>query len=118
METPPSRRCANHILRGIASALAGLLTLLSFSAAAIAQQQPAPVASPGGTLATPGPLAHNLSPRLSRSEIAKAIKLVADWQLGRMPAEPQVDWTWAALYTGFMAIPDEVSGKQIQTGHA
>jgi len=33
---------------------------------------------------------------------------VADWQLGRMPAEAQVDWTWAALYDGFMA----VSGKK------
>ena len=112
MKPSPSRRCANRLLRGIASALAGLLTLLSFSAAAIAQQQPAPVALPGDTLATPGPLAHNLSPRLSRRDIAKAIKLVAGWQLGRMPAEPQVDWTWAALYTGFMAVPDKVAGSK------
>ena len=40
------------------------------------------------------------------------MKLVADWQLSRMPAEPQVDWTWAALYTGFMAVPPKVAGNQ------
>jgi rhamnogalacturonyl hydrolase YesR len=40
------------------------------------------------------------------------MKLVADWQLGRMPAEPQVDWTWAALYTGFMAVPDKIAGDR------
>ena len=40
------------------------------------------------------------------------MKLVADWQLGRMPADPQTDWTWAALYDGFMAVPDKVAGDK------
>ena len=40
------------------------------------------------------------------------MKLVADWQLGRMPATPQTDWTWAALYTGFMGVPDAVAGDK------
>jgi rhamnogalacturonyl hydrolase YesR len=53
-----------------------------------------------------------LSPGLSRRDLTKALKLVADWQLGRMPAEAQVDWTWAALYDGFMAVPDKVSGDK------
>ncbi|HVN92360.1 MAG TPA: glycoside hydrolase family 88 protein [Terracidiphilus sp.] len=93
------------------AALATLLVLLSYSSAIVAQEQRAPVAPPGDTLATAGPLAH-LSPRLSRHDMAKALKLVADWQLGRMPAQAQVDWTWAALYTGFMAVPDKVAGDK------
>ena len=73
-------------------------------------QEKGAVAPPGDSLATPGPLAQNLSPKLTRSEIAKAIKLVADWQLSRMPEVPQTDWTWAALYAGFMDVPDGVAG--------
>jgi unsaturated rhamnogalacturonyl hydrolase len=91
-------------------AIVALLALLLFSGGVSAQEKRAPFAPPGDTLTTPGPLARNLSPELSRREIAKAIKLVADWQLRRIPAEPQVDWTWAALYTGFMAVPDKVAG--------
>jgi rhamnogalacturonyl hydrolase YesR len=40
------------------------------------------------------------------------MKLVADWQLTRQPAEPQDDWTWAALYAGFMGVPDAVAGDK------
>ena len=40
------------------------------------------------------------------------MKLVADWQLSRLPAEAQVDWTWAALYDGFMAVPEKLSGNK------
>ncbi|MGA7340846.1 MAG: glycoside hydrolase family 88 protein [Terracidiphilus sp.] len=74
-----------------------------------AQAQRAHVASPGDTPSIAGPLA-NLSPKLSRRDLAKAMKLVADWQLNRLPEQAQVDWTWAALYTGFMAVPPKVSG--------
>ncbi len=105
----PSRVLRNHCRA--AMALAGLLILLSSFSAANAQERKAPVATPGDTLSTPGPLAH-LSPRLSRRDLAKAMKLVADWQLGRMPADPQTDWTWAALYDGFMAVPDKVAGDE------
>ncbi len=101
-----------RIHRYSALALAALLGLLSSTAAVNAQEQHAPFAPPGDTLATPGPPARNLSPKLDRRDLAKAIKLVADWQLGRMPAEPQVDWTWAALYTGFMAVPDKIAGDK------
>jgi rhamnogalacturonyl hydrolase YesR len=57
-------------------------------------------------------MAENLSSNFTRPDLAKAMKLVADWQLNRMPAEPQTDWTWAALYTGFMAVPDAVAGDK------
>ena len=96
----------------IALALATLLALFSCSAAANAQEKKVPVASPGDTLTTPGPLAQNLSPKLDKRDLAKAMKLVADWQLGRMPADAQFDWTWAALYSGFMAVPEKVAGDK------
>ncbi len=98
--------------RHIAMTLAALLALISSSAVASAQPKKAPIASPGDTLTTPGPLAHNLSPKFSHRDLAKAMKLVADWQLSRMPADPQTDWTWAALYDGFMAVPDKVAGDK------
>jgi len=69
------------------------------------------LAPPGDTLTTAGPLAQNLSPKLDKRDLAKAMKLVADWQLGRMPAEAQVDWTWRA-YDGFMAVPEKVAGDK------
>ena len=70
------------------------------------------VAPQGDTLATPGPLATDLSPKLDKKDLAKAMKIVADWQLGRLPAEPQTDWTFAALYAGFMGVPDKVAGDK------
>ena len=75
--------------------------------------QRASVAPPGDTPATAGPPAH-LAPKLSHRDLAKAIKLVADWQLARLPQQAQVDWTWAALYTGFLAIPGQVAGDKYQ----
>ncbi len=75
-------------------------------------QDKGPVAPPGDSLAVPGPLAQGLSPKLTRPALAKAMKLVADWQLTRMPQVPQTDWTWAALYTGLMGVPDAVAGDK------
>jgi rhamnogalacturonyl hydrolase YesR len=92
-----------------ALAIAGALVLLS----PISAQQHPKIAPPGDTPATAGPLA-NLSPKLSRRDLSKAMKLVADWQLNRLPPQPQYDWTWAALYTGFMAVPHKVSGGKYQ----
>ena len=95
----------------MAFALTALFAALAFSIAANhAQGEKPAVAPPGDTLATPGPLARNLSPRLDRRDLARAMKLVADWQLSRMPAEPQYEWTWAALYAGFMGVPEKVAG--------
>ncbi len=96
------------------SALAalGLFSLLSAIGVGTAQAQEPKIASPGDSLPNPGPLARDLSPRFTRADLAKAIKLVADWQLGRMPAQAQTDWTWAALYDGFMSVPDAVAGNK------
>lgn len=99
--------------RGRWIAVSAFLLALACAAPAGArtEQAKAPVAPPGDTLTTPGPVAH-LSPKLSRRDLSKAMKLVADWQLGRMPENAQVDWTWAALYTGFMAVPEKVAGNK------
>jgi unsaturated rhamnogalacturonyl hydrolase len=113
--TNRARHSRAHFARAhcrIALAFAALFALLACSAANA--QKKAPVAAPGDTLTTPGPLAQNLSPKLDKRDLAKNMKLVADWQLGRMPAEAQVDWTWAALYDGFMAVPTKVGGDKYQ----
>jgi rhamnogalacturonyl hydrolase YesR len=106
-----SRSLITHIPPFSGIALAAFATLLLSLAWAAAQER-APVAPPGDTLTTPGPLVRDLSPRIDRSNLAKAMNLVADWQLGRLPADAQVDWTWAALYTGFMAVPESVAGDK------
>jgi rhamnogalacturonyl hydrolase YesR len=49
---------------------------------------------------------------MSHREIRKAMRLVAEWQLSRMPRTAQYDWTWAALYDGFVAVPHDVNGDK------
>jgi unsaturated rhamnogalacturonyl hydrolase len=51
----------------------------------------------------PGPLATDLSPKLTHKDIHAAMKKVADWQL--RVAEPHFNrqWTYAPLYDGFLA---------------
>jgi len=51
----------------------------------------------------PGPLATNLSPRLERRDVLRAMKKVADWQLREAEGKYNVQWTYAALYDGFLA---------------
>jgi len=97
--------------RALSFAASALALLLLGAPPACAQR--ANVAPPGDSPATAGPLAH-LSPRLSHRDLAKAIKLVANWQLARMPAEAQYEWTWAALYTGFLAVPDKIADGKYQ----
>ncbi len=88
-----------------------MFALLALPAALLTAAQQPYVAPPGDSPATAGPLAY-LSPQLTRRDLAKAMKLVADWQLGRLPAQAQYDWTWAALYDGFMAVPGSVAGDK------
>ena len=51
----------------------------------------------------PGPLAKDLSPKLKRSAILKAMKKVADWQLQHAEGRYNIQWTYAALYDGLLA---------------
>jgi len=60
------------------------------------------------------PLAKDLSPRFKRSDVKKALRKVADWQLDRARPNFNKDWTYAALYAGFMAVPTSVAGSRYQ----
>ena len=96
------------------AAFAALLIFAAMNFAALTvPAQTSTIAPPGDSPANAGPPAH-LSPKLTRRDLAKAMKLVADWQLARLPAQPQTDWTWAALYTGFMSVPQQVAGNTYQ----
>jgi unsaturated rhamnogalacturonyl hydrolase len=68
----------------------------------------------GDAPANPPPLAKDLSPRLKRRDIEKALRKVADWQLERARTHFDKDWTYAALYAGFMAVPSVVAGSRYQ----
>ena len=56
------------------------------------------------------PLATDLSPALNRIEVEKAMLKVADWQLERARQGFNQDWTFAVLYSGFMAV-SEITGN-------
>jgi unsaturated rhamnogalacturonyl hydrolase len=68
----------------------------------------------GDTPATPPPLATDLSPALTRKNVSHAMQKVADWQLAKAEAGFNQDWTFAALYTGFMAVPKAANGEKYQ----
>jgi unsaturated rhamnogalacturonyl hydrolase len=68
----------------------------------------------GDTPAVAPPLATDLSPKLTRKNVSHAMQKVADWQLARAEAGFSQDWTFAALYTGFMAVPKAANGEKYQ----
>ena len=74
-----------------------------------------PKQDPAGDTATVVlPIATDLSPKLKRKDVARAIQKVGDWQLERAHAHFNQDWTYAALYAGFMAVPEGAGGKKYQ----
>ena len=56
----------------------------------------------GDAPADPGPLAHDVSGKLSRAAVTAAMRRVADWQLARVKDEASQDWTFATLYLGLL----------------
>jgi unsaturated rhamnogalacturonyl hydrolase len=68
----------------------------------------------GDTPATPPPPATDLSPELTRKNVSHAMQKVADWQLARAEPGFNQDWTFAALYSGFMAVPKAANGEKYQ----
>jgi len=90
------------LLLSVAACLSGTLVATS-------SRQSVPAATPrpsnpgvGDTLDKPPPLA-TLSGALNRKDIAIAMRKVGDWELERSRADFSQDWTFAALYAGFMA---------------
>jgi rhamnogalacturonyl hydrolase YesR len=83
-----------------------LFVLLLIPAAQSRGQKPEPsYPSPGAgdTPATAGPLATDLSPKLTPKAVAKATRKVGDWELNRSRQDFNQDWTFAVLYRGFVA---------------
>lgn len=50
----------------------------------------------------PGPLATDLSPALKHKDVRAAMRKVADWELARTEGHLEQDWTFAALYQGWI----------------
>ena len=51
----------------------------------------------------PGPLATDVSPKLTHAAIRHAATKVADWQLAQSESKFNQQWTFAALYDGLLA---------------
>ena len=58
------------------------------------------------------PLATDLSPALNRAAVEKAVLKVADWQLDRVSHDFNRDWTFAALYSGLMAVSESTGNPK------
>lgn len=58
------------------------------------------------------PHANDISDALTHEAIAAALRKVADWQIKRAQSHFDRDWTFAVLYAGFMAVPDEAGGEK------
>ena len=85
--------------------IVGLALGLSLTSLASLNGQTAPrhpVPGVGDTLDNPPPLA-NLSGDLNTKAIVIAMRKVGDWELERSRVYFSQDWTFAALYAGFMA---------------
>lgn len=55
------------------------------------------------------PLAKDISSRLTKSDIKKAMKKVADWQIDRLKDGLTTDWTFGVLDTGLIAASDTLN---------
>ena len=93
----------------------GLFASLYCSAGVVPRhiQEPPPEVVGDAPVDAP-PLAKDLSPAFQRKEVRKALRKVADWQLERARPHFNKDWTYAALYAGFMAVPSSVAGSRYQ----
>ena len=112
---PP--RCMTRLCRTVACVmLAGLCTSYLLAQQSVGSN----VGSSAKELTTPerskyvgdseesGPLAKDLSPSLNRADVDHAMRKIADWQLLRVQEHWSQDWTFAAMYTGFMAAGDSL----------
>jgi rhamnogalacturonyl hydrolase YesR len=96
---------------GVALALFLAVATLQGQSAAAPNPKPQTI---GDAPAVALPLATDLSAKLTKKDVSHAIQKVADWQLNKSQADFDKDWTFAALYTGFMAVPEAANGKKYQ----
>jgi unsaturated rhamnogalacturonyl hydrolase len=93
---------------------AALAVLFLFAASNLNAQTPAPARQQkvGDQPSVALPLATDVSSKLTHRDVRRAIGKVADWQLQRAEPDFDQDWTYAALYAGFMAVPDAAGGRK------
>jgi unsaturated rhamnogalacturonyl hydrolase len=93
---------------------AAFATFLLSAAPILYAQTPAPARhqTVGDQPAVAPPLATDVSGKLDHRAVRHAISKVADWQLQRAEADFDQDWTYAAMYAGFMAVPDAAGGRK------
>ena len=99
---------------GIALAIFVFSPVTSFFSQSIATPSIDERAAAGDQPDDPGPLATDLSPGLERPAILKAMKKVADWQLQHSEGRYNIQWTFAALYDGFLAASKTTGDKRYQ----
>jgi unsaturated rhamnogalacturonyl hydrolase len=78
-------------------------------------QKPEPTDRSRGAGDTPdvaGPLATDLSPALDPEAIGTAMRKVGDWQLEKSRNDFSQDWTFAALYRGYLAAAASLHDEQ------
>lgn len=68
----------------------------------------------GDAPAVAPPLATDVSTKLTHRAVEHAVRKVAEWELNRSQPYFDQDWTFAALYAGFMAVPDGAGGKTVR----
>jgi unsaturated rhamnogalacturonyl hydrolase len=109
----PSFVCKPALLRSVI--LVATLALLLCSSV-LSGQSTKPADNPwvGDAPVVSLPLASDLSPALKRKDVSRAMQKVADWELARASEGFNRDWTFAALYAGFMAVPEAANGKKYQ----
>ncbi|MGA2806861.1 MAG: glycoside hydrolase family 88 protein [Terracidiphilus sp.] len=64
------------------------------------------------------PLATDLSASLTHRDVSRVLRKVADWQLRRAEPGFDQDWTFAALYAGYMSVPDQAGGNKYRKAMA
>src|SRR5664279_1688600 len=87
-----------------------LFALLIPAAQAGGQQKQSsdPSYGAGDTPDQAGPLATDLSSEFTPDAIAKAMRKVGDWELTKSRPDFSQDWTFAALYRGYLAAADSL----------
>lgn len=98
----PARLCSSLALAALLCAAAQL------HAQAVPADKPLWV---GDAPSVAPPLAKDLSGKLTHRDVRRALRKVADWELKQAEPTFDQDWTYAALYAGFMAVPDAAGGE-------
>lgn len=68
-----------------------------------------------GDSVDPAPPLAKLSPALKPRDIAKAMRKVGDWELKRTHKHFDQDWTFAALYAGFIAAAEALPNSRYES---